>query len=131
MPVLTCDPTANLGHYQRLNGNCFIAPPVGQQGGQNFPYMSAGAYFNHDLAIYRSFHIHESQQIQFRASAFNWLNHPLPGYSSLTPLTLAYTVDYASKAITTNYNTNTFGVMDNKTGAPYQRIIELNVKYFF
>jgi hypothetical protein len=108
-----------------------LAPAVGKQGGQNYPYMSAGAYFNNDLAIYRAFHIHEQQQIQFRASAFNWLNHPLPNYSSLTPLTLSYNVDYASKRITRNYDTSTFGVMDSKTGAPYQRIIELNVKYFF
>ena len=131
LPTLTCNPTAGLHHYQRVNGNCFLAPAVGKQGGQNYPYMSAGAYFNNDLAIYRAFHIHEQQQIQFRASAFNWLNHPLPNYSSLTPLTLSYNVDYASKRITRNYDTSTFGVMDSKTGAPYQRIIELNVKYFF
>jgi hypothetical protein len=131
MPVLTCNPNSGLKHYQRVNGNCFMAPSVGKQGGQNYPYMSAGAYFNNDLAIYRSFPIHEGQQIQFRASAFNWLNHPLPNFSSLTPLSLSYNVDYASKAITRNYDTNTFGVMDSKTGAPYQRIIELNVKYFF
>lgn len=131
MPVLTCNPTSGLVHYQRVNGNCFAAPAVGTQGGKNYPYMSAAAYFNNDLAIYRSFRIHENQQIQFRASAFDWLNHPLPNYSSLTPLTLAYTVDYATKNITRNYNTNTFGVMDSKTGAPYSRIIELNVKYFF
>jgi hypothetical protein len=133
LPALTCNPTTGLKHYQRVNGNCFIAPAVGQQGGQNFPYMSAGAYFNNDLAIYRSFPIHEGQQIQFRASAFNWLNHPLPGFSTSTggPLALNYNVDYASKAITRNYNTNTFGVQDTKTAAPYQRIIELNVKYFF
>ena len=131
MPVLTCNPNSGLVHYQRVNGNCFSAPAVGAQGGQNYPYMSAGAYFNNDLAIYRSFHIHENQQIQFRASAFNWLNHPLPGFSTLSPLTLNYNVDYASKAITRNYNTSTFGIMDSKTAAPYQRIIELNVKYFF
>lgn len=131
LPKLTCDPTAGLRHYQRVNGACFSAPAVGTQGGQNYPYMSAGAYFNNDLAIYRSFPIHEQQQIQLRVSAFNWLNHPLPGYSSLTPLTVSYNVDYASKNITPNYNAGTFGVMDNKTGAPYQRIIELNVKYFF
>ena len=59
MPVLTCNPTSGLGHYQRVNGNCFAAPAVGTQGGQNYPYMSAGAYFNNDLAIYRSFRIHE------------------------------------------------------------------------
>lgn len=136
MPVLTCNPNSGLKHYQRVNGNCFNAPAVGQQGGQKFPYMSAGAYFNNDLAIYRAFHIPglEGQQIQFRASAFNWLNHPLPNYSSAGsggPLALLYNVDYASKAITKNYNTSTFGVMDSKTAAPYQRIIELNVKYFF
>ncbi len=78
LPVLTCNPNSGLVHYQRVNGNCFNAPAVGTQGGQNFPYISAGAYFNNDLAIYRSFRISESQQIQFRASAFNWLNHPLP-----------------------------------------------------
>ena len=49
----------------------------------------------------------------------------------MTPLTLAYSVDYNSKAITPNYNTSTFGVMDSKTAAPYQRIMELNIKYFF
>jgi hypothetical protein len=44
---------------------------------------------------------------------------------------LNYNVDYASKSISRNYNPGTFGIMDTKTGAPYQRIIELNVKYFF
>lgn len=131
MPVLTCNPTSNLKVYQRVNGNCFAPPPVGHQGGQNFPYMSTTAYFNNDLALYRSFTIHENNQIQFRVSAFNWLNHPLPGYSSLQPLTLAYKVDYNSKAFTPNYNTSAFGIMDTKSAAPYQRIIELNVKYFF
>jgi Carboxypeptidase regulatory-like domain len=131
LPVLTCNPTQKLGHYQRANGNCFAAPPVGQQGGGNFPYISNGAYFNNDVAIYRAFHIHERQQVQLRFSAFNWLNHPLPSFSSQTPLTLSYNVDYGSKTISNNYNTQTFGVMDTKTAAPYQRIIELNVKYFF
>jgi hypothetical protein len=96
--------------------------------------MSAGAYFDNDLAIYRAFHIHEGQQVQFRASAFNWLNHPIPGFSGTggsSPLGIAYNVDYASKNITKNYNTSTFGVQDSKTGAPFQRIITLSVKYFF
>lgn len=131
MPVLTCNPTSGLKTYQRVNGNCFNAPAIGQQGGHNYPYMSMAAYFNNDLALYRSFTIHENNQIQFRISAFNWLNHPLPQYSSLQPLTLSYNVDYVSKAITKNYDTNTFGVMDTKSAAPYQRILELNVKYFF
>jgi len=142
IPVLTCDPTANLANYQKLNGNCFNAPPVGTQGGHNFPYMSAASYYNNDLSIYRAFRIpgHEGQQIQFRASAFDWLNHPLPNFSSSGgggPLGIAYNVDYGSKGITKNYNTQTFGVMDSKTGpassgsAAMQRIIELQVKYFY
>ena len=131
LPKLTCNPNSGLVHYQRVNGNCFAAPAIGTQGGQGFPYMSAGAYFNNDLATYRSFRIHENQQIQFRASAFNWINHPIPGFSGTTPLTLTYTADYNSKVITPTYNVQKFGIQDSKTAAPYQRIIELNVKYFF
>jgi len=140
LPVLTCNPTSGLKHYQRVNGNCLAAPAVGTQGGQNYPYMSSGAYFDNDLAIYRSFRIHESQQIQFRASAYNWLNHPLPNFSSSGtggPLAVNYNVDYTSKAITPNFNTTTFGVMDSKTGpasassGPSSRTITLSAKYFF
>lgn len=131
LPVLTCNPTSGLGHYQVLNGKCFTAPAVGTQGGKNFPYMRAAAYFDNDLAIERTFHLHETQSVRFRASAFNWLNHPLPDFASFSPLTVGYTVDYGSKAISPNYNQSTFGVMNAKTSAPYQRIIDLNVKYFF
>ncbi len=131
LPVLTCNPTSGLRSNQRVNGTCFNLPNVGSQGGQKFPYMSATPYFDNDLAIERTFHIHESQSIRFRASAFNWLNHPLSDYSSTNLLTLNYKVDYNTRAITRNYSTNTFGVMDWKTAAPFQRIIDLNVKYYF
>jgi len=136
MPVLTCNPTSGLAHYQLLNGKCFAAPAVGTQGGQKYPYMRAMSYFDNDLAIYRTFHIRESQNVQIRASAFDWLNHALPEFSSLTPISIAYNVDYNSKTITPNFNqgstgANAFGVMDTKSQAPYQRIIELDVKYSF
>ena len=137
MPVLTCNPTQGLVKFQILNGKCFNAPAVGTQGGKAFPYMHTTPYFDNDLAIYRSFHIHERQQVQLRVSAFDWLNHALPEFSSdATPYTLKYNVDYSTKTITPNYNqSNTgaeaFGVMPSKTQAPYQRIIELNVKYSF
>jgi hypothetical protein len=131
LPQLTCNPTSGLGHYQVLNGKCFAAPAIGMQGGQKFPYMRAAPYFDNDLAIERAFHVHENQTIRFRASAFNWLNHPLPDFANSNPYTLSYTVDYGSKAITPNYNQQTFGVMNSKTAAPFQRIIDLNVKYFF
>jgi hypothetical protein len=57
-------------------------------------------------------------------------------FANLNPLTLNYNVDYASKAITPNYDqgstgANAFGVMNTRSQAPYQRIIELDLKYSF
>jgi len=135
LPALTCNPTEGLAKYQRLQLKCFSAPPIGQNGGHNYPYMHMGSYFNNDLALYKSFHIHESQQVQFRISAFNWLNHPLPEFSSQNQVNLYYLVDYPSKTITLNQGpgatVTNWGYMDTKSQAPYQRILELNVKYSF
>jgi len=94
-----------------------------------------GSYFDNDLALYRTIHIHNTQNIQFRVSAFDWLNHALPEFSSANQVTLRYLVDYPSKAVTLNTGTggtsNTFGYMDTKTAYPYARILEFNVKYTF
>ena len=141
-PVLSCNPNKNLAKYQRLNVACFQAPAVGTYGGQNYPYMSMGSYFDNDLALYKSFHVTERQAVQFRFSAFNWINHPLPEFSSANQVTLYYQVNYNTKAITLNQaasvanNTSgqtvkNFGFMDTKTAAPASRILELNVKYTF
>ncbi len=136
LPVLTCNPTSNLASHQVLNGKCFNAPAVGTQGGQKFPYMSATPYFDDDLALYRTFHIHEKQNVQLRVSAFDWLNHSLLTFASSSYYTLNYNVDYASKTITPNYNqtatgANAFGVMTVRSALPYARVLELDAKYFF
>jgi Carboxypeptidase regulatory-like domain len=134
-PVLTCNPNHGLAKYQRIQLGCFAAPAVGTNGGQAYPYMSMGSYFDNDLAFYKTFHIMREQNLQFRVSIFNWLNHPLPEFSSANQVTLRYLVDYPSKTITLNTGSggtvNNFGFMDTKTGGPYERIIELNAKYFF
>lgn len=134
-PVLTCNPNHGLHKYQRVNLACFSAPAVGTYGGQKYPYMSMGSYFDNDLALYKTFHIHGSQNVQFRASAFNWLNHPLPQFSSQNQINLYYNVDYPTKAISLNTGSggtvSNWGYMDTKTSSPYERIIELNVKYNF
>ena len=85
------------------------------------------------MAIYKTFEIKGTQNVQFRSSMFNWLNHPLPEFNSGNQLQLRYNVDYASKAITLNTaaDSPTWGTLDTKTGAPTQRIIELNIKYNF
>jgi hypothetical protein len=133
LPVLTCNPKSGLGHNQLLNQSCFGAPPVGQQGGRNFPFFGNAAYWENDLGLYKTFAIHEQQNVQFRISAFNWLNHPLPQFSSGNQLQLRYLVDYPSKAITLNTaaDSSTWGVLDSKSGAPTQRILEMNLKYNF
>jgi hypothetical protein len=136
LPVLTCNPTSGLANHQVLNGKCFNAPTVGTQGGQKFPYMSATPYFSNDLALYRTFHVYEKQQVQFRFSAFDWLNHSLLAFSGTNYYTLNYNVDYASKTITPNFNqgstgANAFGLMTVRSALPYARVIELDVKYSF
>jgi len=133
MPVLTCNPISGLASKQLVKEQCFAAPAIGQYGGQKYPYMKNAAFIENDLAAYKTFQIHGSQNVQFRISAFNWLNHPLPEFSSNNQLTLRYVVNYATKAavLNTGGNSKNFGVLDSKAGAPNQRIIELNVKYNF
>ena len=135
-PVLTCNPTSGLATHQVMNGKCFAAPAVGSQGGYAFPYMSATPFFTNDLALYRTFSVHEKQQVQLRVSAFDWLNHSLLAFNGSTPTSVNYNVDYNSKAITPNFNTaatgtNAFGVMTVRSSLPYARVIELDVKYSF
>jgi Carboxypeptidase regulatory-like domain len=148
-PVLTCNPNEGLAKYQRIQLKCFAPPAlgapgtIGQFGGEKYPYMSMGSYFNNNLALYKTFHIKGVQNVQFRASAFNWLNHPLPQFSGANQVGLHYLVDYNTRAITLNTGNggtvnqqndetvSNFGFMDAKTGGPYERIIELNVKYSF
>jgi hypothetical protein len=148
-PVLTCNPNKGLAKYQRLQLKCFAPPAlgapgaIGQFGGQKYPYMSMGSYFDNDLALYRTVHLHNTQNIQFRVSVFNWLNHPLPEFSGANQVGLHYLVDYNTRAITlntgnggtvnqgNNETVSNFGFMDTKTGGPYERIVELNVKYSF
>ena len=148
-PLLTCNPNHGLAKYQRLNLACFAPPSlgatgtIGQFGGQKYPYMSMGSYFDNDLAVYRTVHIHNTQNIQFKVQAFNWLNHPLPEFSGANQVGLHYNVDYNSKAITlnkgnggtvnqgNNETVSNFGFMDTKTQGPYERIFELSAKYTF
>jgi hypothetical protein len=143
-PVLTCNPTSGLkGPTQVLNGACFAAPAlngggtaVSKNGGFAYPYMSATPYFDNDLALYRTFHVYEKQQVQLRVTASDWLNHSLMTFNSGTPTTVNYNMDYATKTITPHFNqantgANAFGVMTVKSALPYARVIELDVKYSF
>jgi molybdopterin-binding protein len=82
LPVVTCDPRKGLKKGQYFNVNCFAPPAYGQQGTLEWPYIKGPAYFDSDLAIYKSFQITGTQSFQLRISATNFLNHPLKEFNA-------------------------------------------------
>ena len=76
-PALTCDPRNNLKSGQYFNPAVSRLPRTGRTGDIIWPYIKGPAFFNSDLAIYKDFLFKEHQKIEFRFSAFNFLNHPL------------------------------------------------------
>ena len=128
LPITTCNPTANLKTYQHVNLDCFTAPQIGQVGDrQAGGYLSLPSFFDSDLGIYKSFHIRESQALEIRGSAFNFLNHPLPGYSTTDLVTLKLQTDNNS-----SFSSQVSNVDRGITDAKYtQRTLLLAIKYNF
>jgi hypothetical protein len=126
-PIVTCDPTKNLGPHQFINGSCFAAPTqVGVNGPTLLPVAYGPAFFDADLGIFKNFQIKESMKLQFRVQAYNFLNHPLWSFPSGTNnLTLEYQQDASGQITQTNPN---FGTATNKQGS---RVVELEVKFYF
>jgi len=94
------------------------------------------AYFNSDLSFAKSFNVTEHQNIQFRVSAFNFLNHPLPQLGQGQDVNLHMScVQSSSSAMGcdeggTNVNTSTTGNVLYKA-AQQHRYMELSLKYNF
>lgn len=150
-PALVCDPTKHAsGLY--FNPNCFAPPAYGTSGPNIWPYIRNPAYFDSDLALFKNFQVTERQRVQFRLSAVNFLNHPLPQFGAdggikdyqidfdhkvtqqvlnatkSTPGNPVYdTVDIHSLA-QTNQNATTTGKPKFKVG---QRTLMFTLKYFF
>jgi len=55
--------------------------------------------FTH-LSLSKTFAVHKHHLIKFTASAFNWLNHPLPTFGSGQSTTEYYFYNYTTHAIT-------------------------------
>jgi hypothetical protein len=127
LPVLTCDPNASLKSNQHVNLDCFTAPQIGQVGIRQAPYLSTPSFFNSDLGISKSFHINERQAVQIRAEAFNFLNHPLPGFSDTDLVTLKLQTTNNS-SFTSQVSNATRGITDAKYT---QRTMLLALKYSF
>ena len=125
-PIVTCNPTSNLGPHQYINGNCFAAPTtVGQNGPTLLPVAYGPKYFNSDLALFKNFSVTESKQLQFRIQAYNFLNHPLYSFPSGNNLSLQFQQDATGAVTQTNSN---FGKATDKQGA---RVLELAAKFYF
>jgi hypothetical protein len=123
-PVLTCDPSKNLAKNQYINGSCFALPTVGHNGSFIFPYIKGPAFFDSDLSLFKNFQISESKKVQFRFSAYNFLNHPLASFNPAGGdgnLTLSF--NSAGKL-----NNNTFGYAEYLNG---NRSVQMTVKFFF
>ena len=149
IPALTCNPLKGLHKVasqdgmqsMRFNPACFTTPAYGQQGPTILPYMRLPNYWDSDLGIYKSFHITERQSIQFKASATNWLNHPLGqfglagnsdnslNFQQTTPATCTGCAGLNVVSIApTNQNATTNGAPAFKTGS---RFVTLALKYYF
>lgn len=115
MPKLSCDPRTGLKANQYINVACFspFATP-GVQGNYVFPTLTGPGFFNSDLSLFKNFTWgnSESRKLQFRFSAYDFLNHPNRTFISGDPnLTLAFNSDGTLK--TANQR---FGYADNTIG---------------
>jgi hypothetical protein len=122
-PVLTCDPSKNLAKNQFINGNCFAEPGVGQNGSFIMPYIKGPAFNNSDLSLFKSFPMGEARKIEFRISAYNFLNHPLTSFNPAG----------GDGNLTLNFGANgkpqsTFGYANYLNG---NRSVQLVLKYYF
>ena len=90
------------------------------------PVSFGPTFFDSDLGIFKNFQMTERMKLQLRAQAYNFLNHPLYSFPSGSDLTLQFTQDPVTQAITQS-NAN-FGTTTQKQGS---RIIEFGAKFFF
>ena len=124
VPLLVCNPTSGLAAQQIFNPSCFQSPTPGHNGNYVIPYIHGPWTNNTDLSLFKSFQLNESRKIQFRAEAFNMLNHPLWGFTSGdAALRLTYSAFGAAPT-----DTSTAGIMTNKFG---HRIVQFAVKFYF
>jgi hypothetical protein len=122
-PILTCNPTANLGAHQFINGSCFAIPTsIGQNGPTVLPAIYGPWFFNSDLGLFKNFQISESKKLQFRIDGYNFLNHPLWSFYNGENLALSYTANGGAE------NAQNFGVTTDKQG---RRIVQLAIKFYF
>jgi len=141
-PTVTCNPTANLKTHQYVNMGCFGMSAPGTNGWYHFPYIHGPAFFNSDLALFKTFKITERQAMEFRVSAFNFLNHPLDSFQNNGDLKV--TLNNTGSAGVYNFQNTATGPaagvssIGNSTAFPGyastrygRRVMEFSLKYSF
>jgi hypothetical protein len=66
----------NAGGGQSLNPGAFLTPPAGQQGTEGRNDIPGFGLTQFDSSLAKKFSLSERLHLQFRADAFNILNHP-------------------------------------------------------
>jgi hypothetical protein len=128
MPLITCDPRSGLSDGQFINGRCFAPPILGQgnrpgtNGSLIMPLMRGPGFFNTDLSLFKNFKISEKKNMQFRASAYNFPNHPVRSFINGDPNLF---LNFNGAGQVTNQR---FGFADQRVG---RRVIQLTAKFFF
>jgi len=128
MPRITCDPRSNLQPGQYINGSCFAAPIVdpagnpGVNGSLIWPYLRGPAFYNADISVFKNFRMGESKNLQLRAQAYNFLNHPIRSFVN-GDQNLRLELD--RDGVPQNPR---FGFADSKVG---RRVIQLGIRFLF
>ncbi|HLJ13191.1 MAG TPA: TonB-dependent receptor [Bryobacteraceae bacterium] len=102
--------SGNRSIQEWFNTSCFVAPPLYTFGNAGRAFLIGPALFDVDLGVMRNFRIKERAAFQFRAEAFNSLNHT--------------NFDTPGRYL----GTTTFGVI---TSAEPARILQLGLKFIF
>jgi len=153
MPTVVCNPTAHLKAHQYFNAGCFSGPTPNTNGPWQLPYIHGPAWFNSDLALFKAFKVTEKQNVEFRFSAFNFLNHALESFQNQSNGDMTIHMDYqcngavgsasnpcplgSGKYVVTNVPTGTFKLDGTNIATGYastklgRRVLEMSAKYTF
>ena len=136
IPMVVCDPRKGLLKGQYFNPNCFAAPlpptasGLGQMGQFVWPYIRTPHSFYSDMAVFKAFRVTDSQRVEIRISATNWLNHPNAQFSIAgnADNQLVFNGLSTASGLTHNSQTATTGIPQNKNG---YRWMQFAAKYYF
>jgi len=146
MPTVKGNPKGGGAKNQFVNATAFGVPLPGSpttgvyalsanpsgQGAYRLPYIHGPAYSNNNLSLFKDFSVREGKDLQFRASGFNFLNHPLVSFNNDDPsnLELGNLLNaVAGQSITqSELGYKDFGIANIKYG---YRLLELSGKFTF